>query len=340
MKLRRYDESIEPLTRALDLDSKRAGARISRAISLMGLHRNREALEDCERYIAAKPGEMDGYYVKALVYEEMWEPDDGLRSLERAIELCPTTQASFLAAKARMLCQAKRPKEALTAIDAAVAAGIPETDLSNHRAYQLVEAGRYAEALPLLEEFIQEFPSRDWYYCRARAYEGLGDDARAQADRQSGDQLSQRTVNELRGTGIPRTVVLIQAGRELFAPGDRDGGALVLLTFDDRLNADTPRLLRLAKALHELRGKPLSNDPVLRAATNAICNDSGQTHRRQPLPVELTEGIKCYAADLGIYRSLLPEGRLNEKSRVLTVIAEPGDTGRMEMCPLPGSPGQ
>lgn len=330
LNLKRYEEAVKPLTRCLELSPERLTARYFRGQCFQLLARNREALADCVKYIAGAPNDRNGYLLKAMIHEGMCQPEEGLAAVRRGLILDPKN-GDLLTIKVRLLCQAGRPEAALEAIDTATEAGRGSSELEYRRLDLLLLLDRFAEAIPLLDERISENPNRTWLLRRAIAYEGLGEVDNAAADRQSAALLTQAVLNDVQRAGIPRTVALIQAGPQLFTPGGDDGCVLVLLTFDATLNADTNRLNRIAKALSELKNQTLGNNTVLRSAPLTA---GPFQHRRQLIPRELTEGILCYAADLNIYREYLPERRLSQDVRNFPVVAEPGDTGRLEMLPV------
>lgn len=335
-KLNRAAEAIPAFDRALQLEPQRSSVRLDRGAALQALARNREAIVDFDGYLNTDPLSVDGFYLKAIAHEDLWEPEAGLTAVEKCLGLSPKAAAAW-AVKGRLLGMLKRPDEALAAFDSAEANGFDPEEMIGPRTYQMVEAGRFAQALPILQRVIENWPSRGWYLCRARAYDGLGDTARAAADRRSAVRFLQQRLDALRSTGVTRNVVLIQANHELFQPGDGDRMSLVLLTFDQEWNSDPERMQQLARQLFALKGRPMSSDPIMAAAVNAVSNDFAIEDRRQAIPTELTGGVKLYAADLHIYRDFLPEGRLTEQTRVLPVLAEPGDQGRIEMLPWPGS---
>jgi tetratricopeptide (TPR) repeat protein len=330
LNLKRYQEAVKPLTKSLDLSPDRLPARYLRGQCFQLLARNREALADCVKYITGAPNDKNGYLLKALIHEGLGEPEEGLAAARKGLYL-DSANADLLAVRARLLCQAGRPEAALEAIDAATAAGRGSSDLEYRRLDLLLLLDRFSEALPILDEYISQNPNRAWHLRRAKAYAGLRDAVQADADRQIAVLLTQKVLRDIQASGIPRTVALIQVSPQIFVLGADDGCALVLLTFDDGLNADANRMHRIAKVLSEQKNKPLSNNLILRVPSNAVSNDSPFSYRRQAIPLELTEGIPCYAADLNIYREYLPDGRLTQENRVLAVIAEPGDSGRMEM---------
>ncbi len=335
-KLNRAAEAIPAFDRALKLEPQRTSVRLDRGAALNALGRNREALVDLDGYIKTHPLIADGFYLKAITHEDLWEPDEALAAVEKCLGLSPKAAAAW-ALKGRLLGMLHRSPEALAAFDTAEANGFEPGAMIGPRTFQMVEAGRFEQALPSLQQLIDNWPSRSWYLCRARVYDGLGDPARADADRRSATRFLQQQLETLRSTGLVRNAVLIQANYALFQPGDRDHKSLVLLTFDDAWNANVEKMHQLASQLFALKQRPLSTDPVMRAAANAVSNDFGIDDRRQPIPTELTGGAKLYAADLNIYRDFLPNGSLTPETRVLPVLAEPGDEGRIEMLPWSGS---
>lgn len=130
-------------------------------------------------------------------------------------------------------------------------------------------------------------------------------------------------------SGVPVWGVLVQANSMLFQPGNTDLPCLVLFSFEPA-GGHIEYMQRLAAGIFDLKNVRQS-DPDLRYVSTLVTNESALKYRRRKLPISFTGGPTVYCADLIITRSSLPAGYITEK--VLPCIAEPGESGALELLP-------
>jgi len=139
------------------------------------------------------------------------------------------------------------------------------------------------------------------------------------------NQRAWRRTRQIIENGEPVRCVTVQANQEIYQPGVGSRFGLVLFSFEE-----TPdyleRLAELARRMHEVKGTQPA-DADLRAAAAIIDASEARAveYRRHKLPASFTGEPPVYAADLLIVRHWLRDGYLNR--RVLTCLAEPGETG-------------
>ncbi len=328
--------ALKAFGRALQIDPHRSRARLQRGSILVTRGRNQEAAEDFDHFVKRNPTSPDGFFWRAAARMNLSEDKAALSDIERCLALNPH-QDHALICKARILGAMERPADAVATLDAALAAGTPLDDIIVDYSIQLMQAGRYQEALPLLLRCSKQSPGRGWLLRLAKVYAALGDQARAERERQAAARFPRESIESLRKTGVVRNGVLLQANRKIFQPGETDDFGLVLITFDDQCNVDIERLEQLASKIMDLKNRAKIKNPVLRETASIVQNELVILNRRQLIPEELSGGSRIYAADIQLYRDFLPDGYLTETTRVLPVVAEPGNTGRLEMLPWLGS---
>jgi hypothetical protein len=134
---------------------------------------------------------------------------------------------------------------------------------------------------------------------------------------------------KLAETGIPVWGVLVQANQMLFQPGDTDLPCLVLFSFEP-LGGQIATMQRLAHRVFAFKGTQ-QTDPDLAYIANLTTDERAYRYRRRQLPLSFTGGATIYCADLFVQRSCLASGYL--MGRVLPCLAEPGDSGVLELLP-------
>jgi hypothetical protein len=132
----------------------------------------------------------------------------------------------------------------------------------------------------------------------------------------------------------PAVGARVQANRALYEPGTRAGHpGLAIFSFDP---AATPAFLEdLAQTLYDLKDSDTENPVLLAAAEPLFANEEEwYYHRRKRVPAELTKGLAVYAGDLWIHRPFLVDGYFSSRQpRALPLLAEPGETGGLELIP-------
>ena len=128
--------------------------------------------------------------------------------------------------------------------------------------------------------------------------------------------------------GLTLQAALVQANAMLFSPGDDDMPALVVFGFDPDIPVD--ELHRVASELAVLKDESFPD--AYRQALSALTTDELFVYqRRRKLPLELTNGLTLFAADIMLFRHNMPEGRLTDS--LLTIMVQPGEWGMIEHLP-------
>lgn len=132
-----------------------------------------------------------------------------------------------------------------------------------------------------------------------------------------------------RRKAIELTAAIVRADPSLYEPGERDGTALALVSFDAQ--AGNPEFLeRVTQYLNGLAEGRFRDDE--RSKTAAIASDERFVrHRRRALPHDAVDGCWVFACDLIVHRPFLLDGALREP--FLTCLVEPGRRGRIELLP-------
>jgi hypothetical protein len=143
----------------------------------------------------------------------------------------------------------------------------------------------------------------------------------------------ERIVALQRVGGKPMPAALVQANRLLHSPGKVNAPGMVLFTFDPAV--PPAKLVEVADMLAELKSTSTTNPVLMTAAAGPRANDQAWFyHRRFRIPPELTEGRLMYAADLWVHRPFLANGYFSEGTpRLLPLLAQPGDSGGVELIP-------
>ncbi len=139
-------------------------------------------------------------------------------------------------------------------------------------------------------------------------------------------------IEKMLACGRKVPAVLVQANVALYEPGDRDLPALALFTFSKDLPDRTRSLFRLGALMGELKERMPRTPAEQLLAEMTSANEAGwRYHRRWRLPLELTEGVPFYAADIWIKRNFLKAGHLTRNEVGVPCVAEVGDQGGIEL---------
>ena len=170
---------------------------------------------------------------------------------------------------------------------------------------------------------------------RAWTYLPLGMVLLVQGGRQIQNALSRQKKQGETGrvvrNGVPVTAFLVQANQALFSPGPFTSlPCLVLFSFQPEVGGDADYMEFLSQKLFGYK----NNAPATAEgqSLSLLTSDEKAVHyRRRKLPLSFTDGSTVYCADLWIKRAYIPSGHL--QSRKLTCLAEPGETGGLELVP-------
>jgi hypothetical protein len=108
---------------------------------------------------------------------------------------------------------------------------------------------------------------------------------------------------------------------------------MVAFSFDPGVSP--MKLQEVAEMIHELKSSDTQNPVLQAAAAGPRASDQFWFyHRRFRIPPELAEGRVIYAADIWVHRPFLPEGYFSDRTpRLIPVLAQPGETGGVELIP-------
>lgn len=211
------------------------------------------------------------------------------------------------------------------AFDAGAADRLPER-FTNDEPVMVADFRLAADTVPA--DFFDDPPDlRELYLQWDR------DSGSAWADPVPADTATDRAYARLkmlrRRNAVEVSAAIVRAEPMLYEPGERDGTAQVLLSFDARAG-HTDFLDRAASYLNALDGGRFRDEGRTKAA--AIAGDERFIrHRRRELPHEAVDGCWVYACDLIVHRPFLADGVIQES--FVTCLVEPGRRGRIEMLP-------
>ena len=118
----------------------------NRGIALNGLKRHEEALQNCDKAIALKPGLAQAYNNRGIALNDLKRHEDALRSYDKAIALKPDYAEAY-SNRGIALNGLKRHEEALQSCDKAIALKPDVAETYNNRGNSLNGLKRHEEAL-------------------------------------------------------------------------------------------------------------------------------------------------------------------------------------------------
>lgn len=124
--------------------------------------------------------------------------------------------------------------------------------------------------------------------------------------------------------GLFVNAYLVRAHEALLRPGTQTLPCTVLFSFQPEVDGDAPYMRHLAARVRRSEDDP---EP----GGERLYDDVPVLYRRRKLPLNLTDGSSIYCADLWVKRAYLKGGILKRNS--LLCLAEPGDTGGIELIP-------
>jgi tetratricopeptide (TPR) repeat protein len=116
------------------------------------LGRREEALAAYDRLVKLTPGHPEGYVHRARVLGDLFRHSDALKNLDTALSL--KNDPRLMLNRGAMLLQLQRPREALTAFDKAIAAGVAQALAWFNRGVALTALSRPDEALAAYDEAL------------------------------------------------------------------------------------------------------------------------------------------------------------------------------------------
>ncbi|HEY9852584.1 MAG TPA: tetratricopeptide repeat protein [Leptolyngbyaceae cyanobacterium] len=158
VELRRYEEAIITLERAVQIDPKYPEAWLERGKALEKLQKYEDALRSYDEALKLQSDYSEAWYNRSVVLSELKRYDDALISLNKAIEKQPKYPEAYYF-KGVLLDKLQRDEEALSSLNKSIEIN-PDYGLAwYYRGLILNNLERYQEALESLEKAIQIEPS-------------------------------------------------------------------------------------------------------------------------------------------------------------------------------------
>lgn len=152
-------------------------------------------------------------------------------------------------------------------------------------------------------------------------------------DDNAGRRARQRLRQLRRRGGIPVTALRIQANSTLYGRGDNDAPAAVVFSFSPEV--DSGHLEALADVLYEMGvgNRDYPQDEELAAAVPVLAGSHQGWRYGRRARILRAGRPEAYVADLWIHRPFLRNGYIDSDLRELPCLAEPGDSGAVELLP-------
>jgi hypothetical protein len=143
----------------------------------------------------------------------------------------------------------------------------------------------------------------------------------------------QRLTDVYQGGGKPVAAALVQAGPLLMQHSGHSGAAVVVFSFDPRI--DSPTLVATAEMLGEGKWGEMADPRFEPGADLLQASDVQWKHgRRIRIPARSPAELEFYVADLWLPREFLMDGFLSPRQpRILPCLATAGDQGSIELLP-------
>ena len=191
-----YDQALQNLDRAIELEPKNDGAIANRGQTYRLMERYEEALQDFDRAIELEPKNDGAIANRGETYRLTERYEEALQDFDRAIELNPTNDWA-IASRGETYRLMERYQEALQDFDRAIEID-PKYDWAiRYRGYIYLILGRFDEALKDLDcaiEFSAEYDFR--FYHRALTYLALHQSNLAKTDLDIALRLAQQKHTE------------------------------------------------------------------------------------------------------------------------------------------------
>lgn len=161
--LRKHEEALEDIAKALELDADKAQYYRNRSLALAGLDRHEEALADDEKAIALQPDLPENHSSYAMTLVALERYDDAVAAIQKAIDLQPDNplypyQLGYIHS------QADQPEAAIEAFDAALELHPDYPSAIAGRRMMLGKLGRFEEALAEVDKEIRKNPRKGGGY--------------------------------------------------------------------------------------------------------------------------------------------------------------------------------
>ena len=141
-------------------------------------------------------------------------------------------------------------------------------------------------------------------------------------------------VAELLQRGEPVIGCRLMANYQMYAPGRGNRTGRVIISFDKRIRNLPEFLMEIRNRMAELRERPPQNEDERVVRTHLDDLDGYHVYERFKLPLKYAAGRIAYSASLQFVRRYLPAKYLRyDEDFFFPCVAEPGDSGAIEMLP-------
>lgn len=173
--LGRHEAALAAANRALALKSGFVDALNNRGVALAGAHRPDEALANFDRLLAAKPDFPEAWSNRSCALRDLGLAEEALASCDKALALRPN-YAEAWSNRANALSDLNRPLEAKDSYERALAASSAFADAWNNLGLTFVDMNRHADALACYERALTLAPdSAETHWNRALCLLQMGD---------------------------------------------------------------------------------------------------------------------------------------------------------------------
>lgn len=239
-------EALADLEQALQLDPTHLEPLIYRGMALFQAHRNAEALQALDQYVAHGAPDYAAFEARAQVRADMGQLESAVEDLKEAIRLRPKPEQ--FSQMARWLRQLGRTEEAISSYEN----GINVLGASVPLIMELVdleaELGEVEQALHWVDQLEQQAPRREqWLLRRAEILTAAGRSHEAHAAYQEALSL----VEERLAAGRIAPLILLQKAQALAGLGRLDESRALL-----RLTGPPGQQLEEYRRLAEQLGMP------------------------------------------------------------------------------------
>jgi tetratricopeptide (TPR) repeat protein len=173
--LGRHDAALAAANRALALKSGFVDALNNRGVALAGVNRPDEALANFDKLLAAKPDFPEAWSNRSCALRDLGLAEDALASCDKALALRPN-YAEAWSNRANALSDLNRPLDAQASYERALAASSTFADAWNNLGLTFVDMNRHADALACYERALALSPDAvETHWNRALCLLQMGD---------------------------------------------------------------------------------------------------------------------------------------------------------------------
>lgn len=158
LELRRYEDAMSNLERAVQIDPKYPEAWLERGKALEKLQKYEEALRSYDEAVKLQSDYSEAWYNRAIMLSELKRYEEALISLNKAVKYQPNYPEAYYF-RGILLDKMQRDEEALSSLDKSLEIAPDYALALYYRGVVLNELKRHQEALETLEKAVQVEPA-------------------------------------------------------------------------------------------------------------------------------------------------------------------------------------